>query len=583
MNAAQPGQGYEMELNGLRSDTGLYVRVMAKMLDSNIVKLVLPAAVLAWVWGLTLNHLRVEWTLNEQYTYGWAVPFLMCFMVWRRCCAPEARAADSQNSSPSTSTGSEGRRPWRSASVACLALLACAPVRLIGEANPEWRLVSWALALVAVSLTLSMVALADGGHCWKRLAFPVGFFLVAVPWPTMLEQLVIQGLTRLNASASVELLGLLGVPALRRGNVIEIGSGVLGIDEACSGIRSVQAALMLALFFGEYHRMAAARRFGLCAVGLGLSLVFNLARTTLLVMVAARWGMDSVAQWHDPAGVTILVGCFTGLWLVALWWNRRDPLRNTNITERPAQGLRIAEQLPRWLAGSLAKRLAQLSLCFIAWLAVSEVGIEYWYLTHEKLLPSARAWTVVFPKDQPAYAERALPARTRQLLRFDAAQNAFWRDKNESLWQGTFLRWQPGRTATHLARSHTPEVCLAAAGSRVVAVSDLKWINVQGFELPVRFYQIEQAGRMVNVLYCLWSDRASRQDVRTLSLDYGVRLGSVFAGLRLQGQRSLQLAVWGAASAAEAEAALLQQFSEMVKASPSGPSARPESRHESPP
>ena len=35
------------------------------------------------------------------------------------------------------------------------------------------------------------------------------------------------------------------------GNVIETTGGFVDIDTACSGIRSLQAALMLALFFGE--------------------------------------------------------------------------------------------------------------------------------------------------------------------------------------------------------------------------------------------------------------------------------------------------------------------------------------------
>ena len=67
----------------------------------------------------------------------------------------------------------------------------------------------------------------------------------------MIEQPVIQGLTRLNTALTVEILGLLGIPAVPQGNVIELATGSVGIDEACSGIRSLQATLMISLFLGE--------------------------------------------------------------------------------------------------------------------------------------------------------------------------------------------------------------------------------------------------------------------------------------------------------------------------------------------
>jgi len=87
---------------------------------------------------------------------------------------------------------------------------------------------------------------------WVRhFAFPVGFILVAVVWPWRIEKGLTQDLMQVVASLTVELLGWLDIPALQRGNLIELGTGTVGIDEACSGIRSFQATLMISLFLGE--------------------------------------------------------------------------------------------------------------------------------------------------------------------------------------------------------------------------------------------------------------------------------------------------------------------------------------------
>ena len=37
---------------------------------------------LGYAWFVLINHLRIEWTLNPQYTYGWAVPFLCAYLIW---------------------------------------------------------------------------------------------------------------------------------------------------------------------------------------------------------------------------------------------------------------------------------------------------------------------------------------------------------------------------------------------------------------------------------------------------------------------------------------------------------------------
>jgi hypothetical protein len=54
----------------------------------------------------------------------------------------------------------------------------------------------------------------------------------------------------------VEVLGWLGIPAMAHGNVIEVATGMVGIDEACSGIRSFQSSLMISLFFGEFYALS---------------------------------------------------------------------------------------------------------------------------------------------------------------------------------------------------------------------------------------------------------------------------------------------------------------------------------------
>ena len=43
-----------------------------------------------YLWWMLIDQLRIEWTVNPQYAYGWAVPFLCVYLAWRRCSGKDA-------------------------------------------------------------------------------------------------------------------------------------------------------------------------------------------------------------------------------------------------------------------------------------------------------------------------------------------------------------------------------------------------------------------------------------------------------------------------------------------------------------
>jgi exosortase len=547
---------------------------------------------LAWLWFVLINDLRVEWTVNPQYSYGWAVPFLCAFLIWQRIQRSAVSGQQSVVSSRRVESGvSVGRRFQPSAfSLQLLFVLLAflyAPTRLIEEANPGWRLVSWALAIEVVGVTLLAAYLAvtvRSAECGMRsvppsslsafqrfsvsdFVFPVCFFFVAVPWPSHVEMPLIQGLTRVDTSAAAELLGWLGIPAVPHGNVIEVATGMVGIDEACSGIRSFQATLMISLFLGEFYSLGASRRVLCVLAGFALSFLFNLARMSLLVWVAARKGVAAIASWHDPAGVTILVACFFSLWGMGVLLKgkergARSKEQGEIETEHRTSNIEHPTSKEQKSDVSIsAFQFSAFALCI--WILLTEFSVEAWYRSHEARVPAAAQWTVAWPVDNPSFKELPLADRTRQILRYDEGRSASWQEDNLT-WQAVFLRWKPGRTAIHLAQNHTPEVCMTAAGYTLNAISPQEWFEVNGLRMPFLAYQVTDTPQPSFVFYCLWDDRAGAQGFETMSLTYGNRLAPVLAGMRNPGQRSLEIAVAGPDNAAEAGAAARAELEKLI-------------------
>jgi len=509
---------------------------------------------LAWLWLVLFNDLRVEWTVNPQYSYGWAVPFLCLYLLGRNLFELKDEKRPSHiHLSRIPAIGLH--------SIFIVLALFYLPTRLIQEANPGWRLVSWALALEVVGLTLCWLRMTIPGAWFKvrnyscqfsTFIFPVCFFLVAVPWPTLLEGPLIQVLTRMDVGVTCELAGWFGIPAIPHGNVIQVATGDVGIDEACSGIRSFQATLMISLFLGEFYALGGGRRVFCVATGFFLALLLNVARLAVLVWVAASRGVPAIAGWHDPTGVIILLGCFFALWGIGRWLappNPKSEVRNQKSETRPSE--------------ISAFRFPLSVLALAVWLVLVETGVEGWYRYHEACLPAPVEWRVDWPLRNTSFKERDIALDSRRILRFDEGRNVIWQEDDLG-WQVVFLHWNPGRAAVRLAKNHTPELCLAAAGHQLEGGKSLQFLTVHGLELPVRFYQLTDTAQPVFIVYCLWDDRASSQNFETSFLTYGSRLAPVLAGIRNPGQRSIEIALTGANNLASAQVAIQNLLEKII-------------------
>jgi exosortase len=514
----------------------------------------LALAVLAFVWLRLVLHLRIAWTVDDQYAYGWAVPFLCALLFWRR-----------MNSGSQLST-LNFQPAFGIAALQALGLwilIVFLLTRLVEEANPDWRLVSWALALEVIALSLIALYLSRGVNVVKHFAFPILFFLVAVPWPTPVEQPLIQMLTRGIVAATVELLNLFGFAALTHGNVIETAGGLVDVDEACSGIRSLQAALMLALFFGEWRRLGAWHRVALLAMAFAFACVFNLARTVALSLVAVKQGSAAVTRWHDPAGVVILLGCFFGVWLAASWLVNAGRRGGQGDKETARQDEVAHPKVPR-------PPSPQVSCCVVAaaalLLLVGEIAVYFWYASAPRVVTPE--WRAEFPRHEASFKPVNLPPAAREILRFNEGESGSWRSVDGTRWQMIYLRWQPGRVAATLARNHTPEICLPAAGKNLRDISDLPRVEAAGLSLPFRCYTTEQNGRPLFVFYSLWEDGLAEQRLVTQLLTRRARFEAVRDRRRNLGQRVLQIGLWGARDAAHAEELLRTELPRLLRVTP---------------
>jgi exosortase len=509
--------------------------------------LVLP---LGYLWYNLIDNLHLEWETNPQYSYGLVVPLLAMGLLLRRW----------QNT-PGDRRCQIADNPW-SVILFCGALaFVYLPTRLIEAATPEWRPLQWALGFETVGLTLYAVYIA-GGKTWLRLAaFPVAFILVAIPWPTLFEAPIIQGLSRANAAMVVEVMDILGVPAMQHGNTIEVSTGVVGINDACSGIRSFQSSLMISLFLGEYYLFSWRRRLLLVPIGIVLAMALNLCRTSLLTWLAAKKGISAIAEYHDEAGLTILLACTALLWVAGWLMNRWKTPPGSEEKVAPVD----LEPVNAVARDTIDRRVKLLGISLIVWLVVVESGVALWYRIRESGLKPGPMWSVKFPRDNPSFTELPLTKEEHELLRFDQGQQGAWRESDGTQWQAFYYNWVPGRVAGYLAKRHTPDICLTATGCKMISGPDLMVLNVNSVELPMRHYVFDSASGLLQVYQCHWEAGMGKG---TYTADESARFNlilGVWAGRGNQGQKVLEVIVSGSENAESARQALIHQLDNLIQ------------------
>ncbi len=498
------------------------------------------------LWIDLFRQLSYQWMAKEQYSYGWFVPALSVALLWQRWMTRPAPSAPG----------------WRAVSIVTVSLAAAAllPLRIVHETNPDWPGLSWILALALITVTMGTLH-AIGGRSWTRhLLFPVCFSLVAVRWPWRIEQPLTLVLMNNVTSVAVEVLGWFNTPAIQQGNLIQLGSMTVGVDEACSGIRSLQASMMVTLFLGELYLLRWAARIVLVLCGAGLAIGLNVSRTLVLSWSAAAAGLPGIERWHDVTGISLFLVLLSSLWWLAHRFGRLRPAIAT------ARSVAPAVRPGPWLGGAV----------FVGALTVV-LGTEAWFRIRAPRPSVVEEWTTTLPTRLDAFQEIELTRRESRLLRPDEQQCGAWTDPDASEWTVYYFRWLPGTISSRVrVRAHRPEVCLLSSGRTLSRELGFTRFRVGGLSIPFRRYVFDDSGRPMYVFFCLWEDGAENLPATEL-LRLRDRVRAAWAGIRTAGQRTLEIIVTGVDSERSAEERVARRLPELVRVVSKGPDSGPQS------
>ena len=159
------------------------------------------------------------------------------------------------------------------------------------------------------------VALLLGGWRAVRWSWPSILFLAfMIPLPGSVKVMLAQPLQRIATAASVYVIQTLGLPSVAEGTTIQLPSGALDVEQACSGIA------MLALFFAIcvgtvlVLRMSLWEKCVIIASAMPIAVISNVFRVTVAGILQELVGPWAMKIFHDYVAWVMMIVAMLLLW-----------------------------------------------------------------------------------------------------------------------------------------------------------------------------------------------------------------------------------------------------------------------------
>jgi exosortase len=246
-----------------------------------------PWPALAWFTLLlvasyfpVLQHLVEQWMTDEDVGHGFFVPLVAAYVAWQR--RDEILAL-------------EYTPAWWG-----VAVMAWGAFQgYVGMLGAELFLQRTSFLITLVGLLL----VTGGTRLVRVLAFPLLLLPFMIPIPSVIYNQITFPLQLFASQVAETVLGWIGIPVLRDGNVLELADQKLSVVEACSGIRSLLSLTFLSLVYSYFFDSKVWMRWALLIGTVPIAILANAGRVAITGILSnidpelARGFFHSLEGW----------------------------------------------------------------------------------------------------------------------------------------------------------------------------------------------------------------------------------------------------------------------------------------------
>ena len=266
------------------AETALSIRRMSAL---GWLQALILIALIGVLYGQVLIDLAGDWWTEPSFSQGLLIPPLALYVAWTRRNLTLAQPIQPDN-----------RGLWL-IGFSCLLFM-------LGKLSAEFFFPRISFVLLIAGLAWTFWGYAR----LRTLAFPFVLLATMVPLPTLVYNAVSAPLQLFASDVSTSLAQLLGVAVYRDGNIIHLANISLGVEEACSGLNSLSALMVVSLLIGFLICPLMSVRVILFALSIPLSIAVNILRVTGTAIIADYHEQFALGFYHSFTGWLVFIGGF---------------------------------------------------------------------------------------------------------------------------------------------------------------------------------------------------------------------------------------------------------------------------------
>ncbi len=254
---------------------------------------ILLALYIAAYW-IPLTTIVNTWMKNDDYSYGFLVPFISAYLLW------DMRGRF---------TGVQIKSSWAVFPILVFFVL----LSIYGILGSSGNISMPSMPLLIICFT----AFYFGINITLKAILPLGFLIFMVPIPSVIERTIGVFLKSISSKLGGEIIKLFNISVNVSGNIIDLGVTQLQVVDACSGLRYLFPLFALGIIYAYFFERATWKRIFCVLATIPIAIMTNALRIGVTGILTDQYG-PSVAQgfFHGFSGWVLFMVAFFFLFLI---------------------------------------------------------------------------------------------------------------------------------------------------------------------------------------------------------------------------------------------------------------------------
>jgi exosortase len=258
------------------------------------IQAVLVAAGFVVLFFHTMAGLVSDWSSDPNFSHGFLIPVISLYMVWYK-------------------KGQLTEIPIQPSRAGLVVIILGLAVHVAANLGAELFLMRFSMVITLSGIIMYTL----GMGMFRALLIPVAYLVMMIPIPAILWNQVAFPLQLLAAKLSAQVIGFIGIPVFREGNILHLANTSLEVVDACSGLRSLTSLLALTGICAFLAPLSRMKKWILFFSAIPIAVAVNVIRLSVTAAMAA-WISPETAHGflHDMSGLIIFGAALVLVYLV---------------------------------------------------------------------------------------------------------------------------------------------------------------------------------------------------------------------------------------------------------------------------